>query len=173
MHGQPRSSPEPIIVRWSERIPRSGTVLDVAAGNGRHAIWFAERGHSVAAVDRDTAALQALRHPNVRILTADLENAPWPLPGERFDVVVVVNYLWRPLLPTLIAAVAVGGCLLYETFASGNEQFGRPRNPDFLLQEDELRLAMPAELTIVEAWQGTVGEPPRAVRQRLFARRTR
>ena len=86
---------------------------------------------------------------------------------------MVVNYLWRPLLPTLIAAVAVGGCLLYETFASGNEQFGRPRNPDFLLQEDELRLAMPAELTIVEAWQGTVGEPPRAVRQRLFARRTR
>ena len=106
-----------------------------------------------------TEALQALRHPNVRILTADLENAPWPLPGERFDVVVVVNYLWRPLLPTLIAAVAVGGCLLYETFASGNEQFGRPRNPDFLLQEDELRLAMPAELTIVEAWQGTVGRP--------------
>jgi len=166
-------TPEPTIAGWGSRVPADGTVLDVAAGSGRHALWFAERGHSVVAIDRDTEALQQRAHHKLRIVQADLENAPWPLPGERFDAVVVVNYLWRELLPTLFAAVAVDGHLLYETFAIGNEQFGRPRNPDFLLREDELRTATPPEFDVLEFAQEVVGSPPTAVRQRLLAQRRR
>jgi SAM-dependent methyltransferase len=165
--------PEPTIVAWSKHLPAGGTVLDVAAGGGRHALWFANRGHLVTAVDRDTEALRERAGPNFRVITADVEKHEWPLPQQRFDAVVVVNYLWRPLLPTLIQAVAVHGYLLYETFAIGNEQFGRPRNPDFLLQPDELRLAMPDSMDVIDHWQGEVGDPPTAVRQRLLARRKR
>ena len=167
------TAPEPTIAAWAKHLPAAGSVLDVAAGSGRHALWFAEQGHHVTAVDRDTEALRARPHDRVRVVTADLENAPWPLPGEQFDAVLVVNYLWRTLLPTLIASVAGSGHLLYETFAIGNEQFGRPRNPDFLLQPDELRLALPDTFEVIEFGHGVVGDPPTAVRQRLLARRRR
>ncbi|MFT4513806.1 MAG: SAM-dependent methyltransferase [Planctomycetota bacterium] len=167
------TAPEASIVAWAKALPATGSVLDVAAGGGRHAHWFAERGYAVTAIDRDTEALRNRPHENIRVVTADLENAPWPLAGETFDVVVVVNYLWRELLPTLMRSVAVGGHLLYETFALGNERYGRPRNPDFLLRPDELRLAMPDTFDIVEFSQGEVGAPPTAVRQRLLAHRAR
>lgn len=109
--------------------------------------------------------------PGVTIVTADLEGAPWPLPGRTFAAVVVVDYLWRPLLPTLIAAVAPGGHLCYETFAVGNERFGRPRNPDYLLRAGELLEAVRDRLDVLDYACGEVGEPPHAVRQRLLARR--
>ena len=163
--------PLPTFVHWAELVPPGGTVLDVAAGGGRHARLFADRGHPVLAVDRDTAALRARPHPRIEVLTADLESAPWPLPGRTFAAVVVANYLWRPLLPTLVASVAPGGVLLYETFAVGNERFGRPRNPDFLLREDELRDAVRDRLLVLDHGHGEVGSPPTAVRQRLCARR--
>lgn len=164
-------TPTPTIAGWAAHLPANATVLDVAAGGGRHALWLAERGHPVVAVDRDTTALQERSHPGIRIVQADLEAGPWPLPGERFDIVIVVNYLWRPLLPTVFASVAPGGSVMYETFASGNERFGRPRNPDFLLRPDELRAATPPDFEVLEYWHGEVGEPPTAVRQRLLARR--
>lgn len=163
--------PEATIVGWANRIPPASRVLDIAAGSGRHANWLAAQGHQVTALDRDTAALCAQHHPNVRIVTADLENAPWPLADQQFDAVIVVNYLWRPLLPTIIASVALGGHLLYETFGVGNERFGRPRNPDYLLRPGELRQAVEDHLEVLDASEGTVGEPPHAVRQRLLARR--
>lgn len=167
------SAPEATIVAWTSHLPASGSVLDVAAGGGRHAYWLAERGYQVTAIDRDTETLRNRPHDNLRVVTADLENAPWPLEGESFDVVIVVNYLWRELLPTLVRSVAVGGHLFYETFALGNERYGRPRNPDFLLRPDELRLAMPDTFDVLEFSQGDCGAPPTAVRQRLLARRIR
>lgn len=174
MHGHHHlTAPQPNVVTWAGRLPPQRTVLDVAAGSGRHTHWFAAAGHRVTAVDRDTAALLERPNPDIEVVTADLENAAWPLPDRTFDVVVVVNYLWRDLLPTLFASVAPGGHLIYETFAAGNERYGRPRNPDFLLRDDELRQVTPETFEILEFESGPVGSPPTAVRQGLFARRMR
>ena len=164
-------APSPAIARWAVHVPAGGTVLDIAAGGGRHSRLFLARGHRVTAVDRDAAALRAIADPDLEVIEADLEGAPWPLPGRTFAAVVVVNYLWRPLLPVLVASVAPGGWLLYETFAVGHERFGRPRNPDFLLRDGELPAAVRGELDVVEYAHGEEGSPPSAVRQRLLARR--
>ena len=126
--------------RWSHLAPTGGSVLDVACGRGRHARWFAGRGHPVVAVDRSAEAIAALGLGEERCeaLVADIETGPWPLAGRQFDAVVVTNYLWRPLLQTLLASLAPGGVLIYETFAAGNETVGKPSRPDFLLQPGEL-----------------------------------
>lgn len=111
------------IQRWSHLVPAGGTVLDVACGAGRHMRWFSERNHPVTGVDQAPAAIESAA-PLGEAIQADIENGPWPLPGRRFDCVVVANYLWRPLLPTIVDSVAPGGVLLYETFAQGNESVG-------------------------------------------------
>jgi len=84
--------------------------------------------------------------------------------------VVTTNYLHRPLLPALIAAVEPGGVFLYETFAQGNERFGRPSNPDFLLRPQELLEAVHGRLAVVAFEEGFVAEPRPAVIQRICAR---
>ncbi|MCU0867144.1 MAG: class I SAM-dependent methyltransferase [Planctomycetes bacterium] len=160
--------PSAAIVRWSAAIPAGGRVLDVAAGGGRHARWFAQRGHPVLAVDRDVTGLADF-NPGITVLAADLEGAPWPFAGQTFAAVVVVNYLWRPLLPLLVDCVAPGGALLYETFAVGHERHGRPRNPDFLLRPGELLDAVRGRLEVRDYQHGPEGEPVVAVRQRLLA----
>ncbi|MFK7739709.1 MAG: class I SAM-dependent methyltransferase [Planctomycetota bacterium] len=175
-------SPEPSVLDLARSLPDAPRdVLDLAAGSGRNTLPFLARGDRVVAVDRDAGALQELSTRaaseaigQLECRNADLENAPWPLAERRFDVIVVINYLWRPLLPAITDSLAPGGVLLYETFAIGNEQYGRPRNPDFLLQTDELRVFASSrpELQELEFWQGTVGEPVRAVRQRLRVRRS-
>jgi SAM-dependent methyltransferase len=165
---QPHSLGEPSrwITRWSHLIAPGGSVLDVACGSGRHVRWLAARGWAVTGIDRDAAAIEPLR-PLGRMLAADIENGPWPLPGTRFDAVVVTNYLWRPLLPTLLASLAEGGLLVYETFAVGNEAFGKPSNPDFLLRPGELLQACRG-LHVVAYEDGLLSGPPRCV-QRIVA----
>ncbi len=162
--------PSPWIERFAHLVPPGARVLDLAAGGGRHARFFAGRRAHVLAVDRDARALSALDGVrNVATRVVDLETGSWPLAGERFDAIVVVNYLHRPLFRHLRDALAAGGTLLYETFAMGNEAYGRPTNPDFLLCRDELfSLASlpPDPLTVVAFEQGTNG---RAVVQRLAA----
>src|SRR5262245_2209005 len=124
--------PSPWIVQWAGLIAADATVLDIAAGNGRHTRFFADRSHKVTAIDRNTTALTA--QPNVEVVRADLEDgSPWPLPGRSFGAVVVTNYLHRPLFPALFQALAPGGVLLYETFMAGNQRFGHPSSPEFLL----------------------------------------
>lgn len=155
----------PWLLRWIDLVDR-GPVLDVAAGGGRHSILFAERGLEVVAVDREP-----LNVPGVRFVRADLEDgSPWPFAGQRFAAIVVTNYLHRPLFPHLAASLADGGVLIYETFMVGNERFGRPSNPAFLLQPGEL-LAAFASLNPIAFEQGSVETPKRAMIQRLCARR--
>jgi SAM-dependent methyltransferase len=160
------------VQRWSHLLAPATTVLDVACGNGRHLAWFSQRGHTVTGVDIDiqTASQRALP---ARLVQADMENRPWPLVDagapEQFGAVVVTNYLWRPLIPTLLASLAPGGVLLYETFAAGNETVGRPRNPDFLLQPGEL-LALSTGLQVIAYEHGYLDQPPRYV-QRIAALR--
>jgi SAM-dependent methyltransferase len=124
---------------WLQRFAPTpaGTALDVACGSGRNLLWLADTGWQVTGVDRDTAATAAL-HGRAEIVNADIENAPWPLAGRGFDLVVVCNYLWRPLFDPIKAAVKPGGWLIWETFADGQQTLGRPSRPDFLLQRGEL-----------------------------------
>jgi SAM-dependent methyltransferase len=162
------SPPSPWVVRWASQLSAGGTVLDVACGSGRHVRWLAERGLRVTGLDRDAAALAGLSSL-AEVLVADIEAGPWPLPGRQFDAVVVTNYLWRPLLPTLVEAVAPGGLLIYETFGAGNARFGRPSRPDFLLQPGELLQATQG-LRVLGYEDGYLEPPPRLV-QRICARR--
>ena len=162
--------PSPWIVRFAPLAVHGARVLDIAAGRGRHSVFFASRGCRVVAVDRDPEALAALSGVvGVETIARDLETGEWPFAAERFDVVVVTNYLHRALLAELVGAVADNGLLLYETFAVGNEAYGRPSNPDFLLAEGELLQLVRDVLTIVAFEQGAVaGERP-AVLQRVAA----
>lgn len=166
------ADPSPWILRWSHLVAPGGAVLDIAAGGGRHARWFAKRGHGVVAIDRAEAALATLGGiEGVEPISADLENgSSWPLPGEqRFAAVVVTNYLYRPLLPRLASFLAPGGILLYETFARGNETIGKPSNPAFLLAPGELLEAVRGRLTVVAYEDGYVARPRAAFVQRICA----
>ena len=160
MHGG--ETPSEWVRRWAELVDR-GPVLDVASGAGRHAIFFAERGLEVIAVDREPQQI-----PGVRFVQADLEGAPWPFGGERFAAIVVTNYLHRPLLPVLQSALAEEGVLIYETFMVGNERYGRPSNPAFLLKPGELLGAF-RELEPIAFEQGRLEWPKPAMIQRLCA----
>ncbi len=157
--------PSPWVARFADRIPAGGRVLDLAAGGGRHTRFFLGRGHPVTAVDRDTSGVKDLQDdPGVEILEFDLEaGSPWSFPGRDFEGVVVANYLWRAILPAVVAAVAPGGVLIYETFARGQEQFGHPRNPDFLLKPGELLEAVRGELRVVANEDLILDDPTRAV----------
>ena len=153
-------TPSPWVVRWAPLVAR-GPVLDAASGTGRHAKLFAARGLEVVAVDRDDQSI-----PGVRFVKADLEDGtPWPFAGQTFGAIVVTNYLHRALLPTLAASLDRDGVLIYETFMVGNERFGKPSNPNFLLRPGELLQAFSA-LTVVAFEQGTTGK---AVMQRVCA----
>ena len=160
-------APSAWVVRWAPLITR-GRVLDLACGLGRHARYLAGLGHEVTAVDREPQSLAA-----VRFVQADLEDgSPWPLPGEQFQGIVVTKYLYRPLFPLIERALAPGGVLIYETFMAGNERFGKPSNPAFLLAPGELWAAF-AGLHIIAFEQGLSLQPKPAMVQRLCARRAR
>jgi SAM-dependent methyltransferase len=163
--------PSAWILRHASLIPDGARVLDLACGNGRHARWFAQRGAHVVAVDRDTQLLRSLDGvPGIVTHSADLERDLWPFQDERFDAIVVVNYLHRPLFATLLSSLAPDGAMLYETFAVGNERFGKPSNPDFLLAPDELLDFARETLQVVAFEQGAIRGPTRsAVVQRLAA----
>lgn len=169
MHGTEAASPW--VERWAHLVREGGTVLDVACGHGRHTKYFASRGCRVTAVDRDAAALATLPS-GVEAICADIENGPWPFAGRKFDAVVVTNYLWRPLFPAIVGCVADAGVLLYETFAAGNGEFGKPSRPDFLLQPGELLRACEA-LEIVAYQHGRLENPTRIVQRVAAAGKSR
>jgi len=163
--------PSPWLQRWAHLLPAAGSALDLACGSGRHLRWLAARGLHATGIDRDAAALAAsadlAQAGSATLIAADVEHGPWPCPGQTFDAVVVTNYLWRPLWPQILASLAPGGVLLYETFADGNQTVGKPSRADFLLQPGEL-LTRCAGLRIVAYEDGFLDAPPRFV-QRVVA----
>jgi SAM-dependent methyltransferase len=165
------SAVSPWVARFAPLVKTGGHVLDVACGGGRHARYLAGRGFRVDAVDRDADALDRLAGiEGVAVKQADLEDEPWPYTDGMFDAVVVANYLHRPLFPLLTAGLAAGGVLIYETFARGNESYGKPSNPDFLLQPGELlALAGAGGLQVVAYEHGYIAVPKPAMVQRLAA----
>jgi len=158
-------SVSPFVQKHAHRV--EGDVLDLACGSGRHTRFFLDRGHTVVAVDKNVKAIQdLLSYQNLKLIECDLEKSlegSWPseLEGRKFRAIVVVNYLYRSLMPIIIDTLDNGGVLIYETFAEGNERYGRPRNPNFLLKLNELiELSIP-ELTVLDyqhgyfpSWQG-------------------
>jgi SAM-dependent methyltransferase len=164
----PISPPSPWVGRFIGLVRKNGAVLDLACGSGRHTALIARLGHRVTALDRDVSRLAT--DADLEIVEVDLEGEhPWPLAGRRFDGIVVTNYLHRPLFPLLIDNLSSGGVLIYETFAVGNEKFGRPRNPDFLLRDGELLDAFAGTLSVVAYESGAVEYPSPAVVQRIAA----
>ncbi|MBM3535570.1 MAG: class I SAM-dependent methyltransferase [Alphaproteobacteria bacterium] len=162
------ATPSPWIVRHLPLIRAGGTVLDLAAGGGRHTRLARDRGYRLTALDRDASDLAGL--VDVEVVQHDLEaGAPFPLKEHRFDGIVVTNYLWRPLLPLLPDLLAPSGVLLYETFARGNERFGKPSNPDFLLVPGELLDIARPRLRVLAYEDVEISEPRRACVQRIAA----
>lgn len=162
--------PSPWVVRFAPLLRAGGTVLDVACGNGRHARLLACMGHRVEAVDRDAEALAYLcGTEGIVTRGADLEAGPWPYVDATFDGVIVTNYLHRPRFEALIDALKPGGLLIYETFMAGNAAFGKPSNPDFLLQPYELLDRVRGRMTVVAFEQGRIDDPKPACVQRICA----
>jgi SAM-dependent methyltransferase len=156
-----------------------GEVLDLACGGGRHARLLADAGHQVLAVDRDAVALERAAGNGISTLQLDLENdaggrVGWPFEAGRFAGIVVTNYLYRPLFPHILSSLASGGVLIYETFAQGNERFGKPSNPDFLLAPAELLKVVQDDgsaraLRVIAFEDGYVQSPKPAMVQRICA----
>ncbi len=172
------TEPSPWIVRFSGLVPKGGQVLDLACGGGRHSGHLLSEGCRVTAVDKDTDAIAERLggRDGLSIITADLEDGidPFgtegPLAGQTFDGIVVVNYLYRPLMTSLLAALKPGGVLLYETFARGNEAYARPRNPDHLLRSGELLELVSGHLQVVAYEHGLIeADDLPGVKQRLAA----
>jgi len=158
--------PDTWVSRFAPLVYAGGSVLDLACGNGRHTRLFLEAEHPVVAVDRSIAAMDSLKkRKGLELIEADVENGPWPLAGRSFDAIVVVNYLHRPLLPILSQSLNSGGVLIYRTFGVGNEKYGKPSNPDFLLRPNELLEAF-AGLEVIAFESGDTGT---AVVQRMCA----
>lgn len=167
------------VKRFIHLITKGGRVLDLACGEGRHSVLLAKEGYSVLSVDRDLEPLK-LQINRLSVETAskielselDLEAQTWPF-GDKpiFDGVVVTNYLYRPYIGRILPLLTPGGVLIYETFALGNEQFGRPSNPNFLLKPNELLdlIGRNPEFETVSFEQGLVKSPKPASIQRICA----
>ncbi len=160
----------PWVQRFASLVPVGARVLDYACGSGRHARLLAGRGARVDAVDRDQDALERLSGTTgITTITRDLEGDDWLFQKASYDALIVTNYLHRPRFSDMLSVLAAGGVLIYETFMIGNEKYGRPRSPDFLLMPDELLDLTRDDFSVVAFEQGEVGSPPHAVIQSLCA----
>jgi SAM-dependent methyltransferase len=172
-NNEPDAAPSPWVMRFAGLIQPRGQILDLACGRGRHSRYLLNLDYHVVAVDQDISGLDDLKENNqLEILASDLEKSPWPFTGRWFDGIVITNYLHRPHFPLLIDALAPGGVLIIETFAQGNERFGKPHNRNFLLKPGELLDAFARSLQVVAYEHGEENQPRPAVRQRLCAVRT-
>ncbi|MCC9620121.1 methyltransferase domain-containing protein [Thalassospira sp. MA62] len=163
-----------ITTRTPPVIDGHNQALDLACGRGRHAIWLDQQGWQVTAIDRDLSGVNCTAFDQITWQESDLETGTWPLGDRQFDLIVVVNYLHRPLFGTLRSATRPGGTIIYETFMHSNEAYGRPRSPEFLLAPDELKNAF-HEWEILAFHQGPVSrngrDAPSAVKQAIVVRK--
>lgn len=174
MPGDCAAQPEPSawVVCHAKNIPAGGRVLDLACGSGRHTRLLLSLGHEVLAADIDLSGVTDLENQaGVELLQADLETDSWPFEDQQFTGIVVTNYLHRPHLDRIADCLTDSGILIYETFAAGNEQYGKPSNPEYLLQPGELLQVFGDRLEVIAFEQGLVHEPGPKVLQRLCARR--
>jgi SAM-dependent methyltransferase len=168
MTHQSLAEPSPWVVKHLPLIKKGGRVLDLACGNGRHAIWIAQQGYQVDAIDRDVQAVSGmLDMDNINVQILDIEAGEWPGPGQKYDGIVVSRYLYRPLLTSLPEILNSGGVLIYETFMVGNERYGKPGNPNFLLSSNELLSVYSPLLSIISFEQVEESNPKPAVIQRI------
>lgn len=171
MNGHTGLAPSDWVVRWAQLLAPGCEVLDLACGHGRHALYLAGLGHRVLAVDRDPQSLATIaRMERIETLETDLETGDWPLGRRQFGAVLVTNYLHRPLFPALLDALDDQGVLIYETFAKGNERFGKPSNPAFLLAPGELLELVRGRLHVIAYEDRYIAQPKPAQVQRICAR---
>lgn len=176
LHGSPSN--------WLKRFgpllqAQSGTILDLACGAGRNSLYLKSLNLPVLGVDREAQGFHALNIAGVKTMQFDLAAGElgydWPFGENAFAAIVVCNYLHRPLFPHLIASLQDNGLLIYETFAAGNENFGKPANPAFLLQTGELLLQMQSnrqiQMSVLAYEEGYIDFPKPAVVQRICARK--
>jgi len=136
------AEPSEFLVQNINLLP-GGRVLDIAMGNGRNAIYLAKAGFEVEGIDISEkavdAAIKASKESGVSIKArvADLENS-YKIEPNAYDAIICFNYLHRPLIPQIKKGLRAGGLVIYETFIIDQAQFGRPRNPDYLLEHNEL-----------------------------------
>lgn len=172
--------PSAWITRFAELIPDTHRVVDLAAGSGRHSVYLADRGFRVLALDLDAGALELsrllakpLQQALIETRVVNLEEPEFPrgIHPEKFAGLLVTNYLYRPHFLAWLDTLVPGGVLLYETFAVGNEEYGRPTNPEFLLEKNELlaRVMAHGEFDIVAFEHGFVDQPKPAITQRICA----
>ena len=161
-------SPSPWVLRFANLITNGGPVLDLACGSGRHTRYFLAKGHLVTAVDRDLSKINDIDNDLLTKIEADLENVTgWIPPQNFFGAVVVTNYLYRPILTHLIKSLTRRGILLYETFSKGNEKYGRPISPEYLLEPGELLEAVRGHLKVIAYEDVTINQPKLACVQRI------
>jgi SAM-dependent methyltransferase len=166
-------APSDWVVKHTPLIRNGGRVLDLACGYGRHALWLAEQGYQLDAVDRDVQALAGMHNvANINVMIADIECGEWPATEQKYDAIVVSRYLYRPILRMLAQMLNIDGVLIYETFMIGNEHFGKPSNPDYLLLQDELHAVYAPLLKIHAFEQGEVKGTAPSVMQSICAVKT-
>ena len=160
----------PWVRHFAAAIPADGVVLDLACGAGRHSALLASLGYRILAVDQDISAIESLKSDAVQTQKLDLEGSDWPLLGQQFSAIVATNYLYRPFLDELPKMLSEGGVLIYETFADGNAAFGKPSNPNFLLNSGELlALAQRSGLKVIAYEDIYLDQPKPAMVQRICA----
>ena len=157
-------------------LERSLPVLDLACGTGRNGLALAKQGMEVVFADKSSSALKDVEQ---RLLKAGLTGRIWqvdlerpgvnPFSTDRYAAVLGFCYLHRPLFPLLKKAVMTGGLVVYETFTTVQRRFGRPDNPDFLLEPSELEASF-ADWEIIHHFEGIQPDPDRGI-ARIVARK--
>jgi len=163
--------PSEWVTRFATLISPGGKVLDLASGQGRHTKFLLKSGFKVTSLDANISGLEKIADKRrLEIVHADLENCQsWPLGQRRFSGLIVTNYLHRPLFPHIIASLGENGVLIYETFAMGNQNYGKPSNPEFLLKPGELLAEVFGKLKIIAYEEGLNQTPKMSVKQRICA----
>ena len=149
-------------------------ILDFASGNGRNSIHLAEKNRNITAIDKDSMKLVQFDHLDyINTICFDLEtNQNWPLKEKYYDIIIVVNYLYRPKIKKLMNLLKNGGYLFYETFSVGNERYGSPKNLNFLLKDRELVNLFSKKNEILSYFNGKVIEEKMSIKQRCLIKKT-